>query len=92
MTVVYPASAAMCNRRERLGQRPDLVDLDQDRVGHPLVDALLQARRVGHKHVIADQLEPLAELLRQRFHPSQSSSAIPSSSETIGYRPDSSAQ
>ena len=37
------------DRLERLGERADLVHLDQDRVGDLLLDAALQALGVGHK-------------------------------------------
>ena len=44
------------DRGEGLGQRADLVDLDQDRVGDALVDAFLQDLGVGDEQVVADQL------------------------------------
>ena len=48
------------------GQRPDLVHLDQDAVGNALFDALTQADDVGDEDVVADKLQPLAELAGQR--------------------------
>ena len=48
---------------ERLGERADLVDLDQNRVGNARLDALLQELRVGHEQIVADQLEFVAELV-----------------------------
>ena len=53
---------------ERLRQRSDLVDLDQDRVRRPRVDPALQPRCVRHEHVVADQLHPVADALREE-HP-----------------------
>ncbi len=51
------------DRVERLGERADLVDLDQDRVGDAAVDAALEARGLGHEQVVADELDLAAELL-----------------------------
>ena len=50
---------------EGFGQRADLVDLDQDGVGHALLDALGQPLRVGHEEVVAHELDPLAQPLGQ---------------------------
>ena len=70
---------------ERLGQRADLVDLDEDRVGEPLADALLQDRRVGDEEVVAHELHARAEPPRSApASPSQSSSPRPSSIEQMG--------
>src|SRR6266498_3905602 len=44
---------------ECLGQRPDLVDLDQDGVGRAVVDASLQPFEVRDEQVVADDLDPL---------------------------------
>ena len=41
---------------DRLGDRPDLVDLEQQRVARLLLDRGLDARRVGHEEVVADDL------------------------------------
>ena len=73
------------DRVQRLGQRPDLVELDQDRVRDAALDPLAQDRRIGHEDVVADELEPVAQSLGQHAatRPSRSS-AIPSSSDTIG--------
>ena len=49
------------DRLERLGERADLVDLDEDGVGDPALDALLQALHVGDEQVVADELHPVAE-------------------------------
>ncbi len=71
---------------EGLGERPDLVDLDQHGVGGAGIDPPAQALLVGDEEVVADQLDraPSAEV--SAAQPSQSSSAIPSSIDTIGYR------
>ena len=45
---------------ERLGERADLVDLDQDRVGGTQLDALLEALGVGDEQVVAHQLHLVA--------------------------------
>ena len=51
----------------------------------PRVDAALQALGVGDEEVVADELDAVAERARSSaFQPSQSSSSIPSSIETIG--------
>ena len=42
---------------ERLGERANLVDLDQDRAGGAQLDALLEALGVGDEQVIADKLD-----------------------------------
>ena len=70
---------------DRLRQRADLVDLHEDRVGDAAVDPLAQPLGIRHEEVVADELHALAELARQRRPASQSSSAQPSSIETIGY-------
>src|SRR5690606_25415035 len=60
-------AAGEVDRVERLGQRADLVDLDQDRVGDALADAALQVLRVRHEQVVADELDTVADLARQRL-------------------------
>ena len=51
----------------RLGQRADLVDLDQDGVGEAVLDALGQALGVGDEEIVADELDLLAELVGDRL-------------------------
>src|SRR4029453_1436734 len=51
------------NRLERLGQRPDLVDLDQDGVRDAFVDAAPEPVDVRDEEVVADELLARAELL-----------------------------
>ena len=51
---------------ERLGQRADLVDLDEHAVRDAVLDAVRQDRAVGHEHVVADELDLAAEALRDR--------------------------
>src|SRR6516164_5551807 len=48
---------------ERLGERADLVRLDEDGVGDVLGRRLAENAGVGDEHVIADQLHALAERL-----------------------------
>ena len=49
---------------EGLGERADLIDLDEDRVGHTGVDAALEPLGVGDEDVVADQLDPVADRCR----------------------------
>ncbi len=51
----------------------------------PRVDAPTEALDVGDEEVVAHELHLLAERAVRIAQPSQSSSAIPSSMETIGY-------
>jgi hypothetical protein len=50
---------------ERLGERPDLVDLDEDGIGQALLNAFHQTQRIGHEQIVADQLDRVAEALGQ---------------------------
>ena len=61
-----PARCAMLDRVEGLGQRADLVDLDQQRAGGLLVDTALQPGDVGDEQVVADDLDLVADLAHQR--------------------------
>ena len=49
------------DRVQRLSQRADLVDLDQDRVGDAAGDALLQARHVRDEEIVANELDPVPD-------------------------------
>ena len=49
---------------EGFRERADLIDLDEDRVCDPLADAAPESLRVGHEQVVADELHPLTETLR----------------------------
>src|SRR6185436_11037137 len=62
-----PVAAALreLDRGERLGQRPDLVRLDQDRVRDALAHALLQDLRVRDEEVVSDELDLRTEALGQ---------------------------
>ena len=72
-------------RIERLGERPDLIELDQHGVAGMTVDPLLQASHLRGEQVVADQLDRRTESrLSMQAHPAQSSSASPSSIEMIG--------
>src|SRR5690348_13533500 len=50
---------------ERLGERADLVRLDENRIGDVPGYRFAQDLRVGHEHVIAYELDGLAESLRE---------------------------
>src|SRR4029079_19622913 len=50
---------------DRLRERPDLVDLDENRVRHAALDALAQTCRVRGEEVVADELHTIADRLRQ---------------------------
>ena len=50
---------------ERLGQRADLIDFDEDRVGDAFRDAALEKRHVRHEEIVADELDALAERFGQ---------------------------
>ena len=73
------------HRLDRLGQRPDLVHLDEDRVGDAALDALAEPRGVRDEEVVADELDAIAEPTG-RAPPSRPSRPppFPSSMETIG--------
>ena len=46
---------------QRLGQRADLVDLDQDRIGDAVLDALRQPLDIGDEQIVADELDLVAD-------------------------------
>jgi hypothetical protein len=71
------------DRVEGLGQRADLVDLDQQGVGGAR-RCPLQSARVGDEQVVADDLDLVADALVSDAQPSQSSSSSGSSMETSG--------
>ena len=50
---------------EGLREGADLIELDEDGVGHLLIDAPGQNLRVGHEEVIAHQLDPIPQAPRQ---------------------------
>ena len=58
------AAVRQLDRVERLGERADLVDLDEDRVGDAGVDAAGEALDVGDEQVVADELHAVAEAAR----------------------------
>ena len=51
---------------QRFGQRADLVELDQDRVGGLLLDAACEVVDVRHEEIVADDLAAVANLGRQQ--------------------------
>jgi hypothetical protein len=62
--------AGKVDRRQRLGQRSDLIQLDQDRVARVLVDRPLYALGIGNQQVVAHQLQAPTESLLER-HPAR---------------------
>src|SRR5690606_28790688 len=58
-------AAGQFDRFDRLGQRADLVDLDQDAVADSLVDAALQTLGIGDEQIVADQLYAAPQSLGQ---------------------------
>ena len=83
---VAPAGLlAHLNRFDRLGDRADLVELDEHGVGGLLLDAAGDEFRVGHEQVVADDLDLSPKAAVWARNPSQSFSARPSSMETMGY-------
>jgi hypothetical protein len=54
------------DRFESLGERADLVQLDQDRVGDAVLDPLPQALGVRHEQIVPDELAAVAKRSRER--------------------------
>ena len=52
---------------ESFGERADLIDLHQDRIGDALFDALAQEGDVGDKNIIAHQLHLVAQRVGKKF-------------------------
>src|SRR5580658_7413995 len=52
---------------ERLGERADLVELDENRVRRAGLDAAAQALDVGHEEVVADDLNARADPLGEKL-------------------------
>src|SRR5439155_20488046 len=52
-------------RSDGFRDRPDLVDLDEDRVGDVALDSLPEAIRARDEHVVSDELDSIAELAGQ---------------------------
>ena len=85
ITERYDGASRARHRFERLGERADLVDLDQHRVRDARRDAAIETFDVGDEEVVADELDLARRPPRMSdAQPSQSSSAMPSSIETIG--------
>src|SRR5204862_7800257 len=60
-----PGGARHLDCLERLAQRPDLVDLDENRVADAILDAAGETFRIRDEDVVADELAPLAEGARE---------------------------
>jgi len=54
---------------QRLRQRADLVDLDEDGIGHAAADALLQDGGVGDEEIVAHELHARAQAPGQGLPP-----------------------
>jgi len=52
---------------EGLGERTDLVDLDEDRVRHALVDAFLEEFDIRNEEIVADELDAITERFGKFF-------------------------
>src|SRR5580700_1034575 len=59
--------ASQANAIERLGERADLVELDEDRVRRSALDAPPEALDVRDEKVVSDELHVRADALRQQF-------------------------
>ena len=49
-----------------LADRTDLVHLDEDCIGHMQLDARIQTFRIGHKEIVAHQLDLIAQAFADR--------------------------
>ena len=54
---------------QRFGQRADLVDLDQQRIGEALADPVPQTVGIGDEQIVAHQLDGVADPVGQRLPP-----------------------
>src|SRR5262245_61945923 len=61
-----PGRTGELDHVERLGERPDLVDFHENRVRDALVDAAAEKPNVRDEEVVADELDPVADGIRQR--------------------------
>ena len=80
MLCITGAPRAMFDRVERLGDRADLVELDEELIAEPIGDAALENLRIGHEDIVAHELHAVAQLRRQPLPPAGQSlpSARPS--------------
>ncbi len=53
------------NRLEGFRERPNLVQLDENRVGRLFVDSPLENPGIGHEKVVADDLQALPQFRGQ---------------------------
>ena len=79
-----PIAHRVVDRIKGFRQCADLIHLDEHGVCTPLGYTALDVFFVGHKQVIANELNFVTDTLVSLAHPSQSFSASPSSSERIG--------
>src|SRR5690606_31834650 len=55
------------DRVDRFGEGPDLIDLDQDAVGNPFVDAAPQPLDVGYEQIVPYKLALAADLVGEQL-------------------------
>ena len=60
-------SSCQLDRIDRFSERTDLIHLDQNAVGNPLVDSTLQSFHIGHEEVVTHQLDFVTEFIGQPF-------------------------
>ena len=59
-------AAAELDGADGFRHRANLVQLDQNRIGHAFFDAARQPLRVGHEDIVSDQLNLAAQLLGEQ--------------------------
>src|SRR2546428_13898950 len=65
-----------------LGERADLVQLDEDRVRHALLDPAIQPLDVGAEEIVADELHARGQRFGELRPSAQTAPARPSSDDT----------
>src|SRR3954468_22383260 len=60
-----PGGTRHLYRLERLAESPDLIDLDENRIGNAALDAAGKPLRVRHEQIVADELATIAKRLRE---------------------------
>ena len=60
-------TAAQVDGLQSFGNCADLIELDEDGIGHALLNAALQPLDVGHEDVVADNLNAAAELVGENL-------------------------
>ncbi len=57
--------ASQLDRFQRFGQRSDLIELDENRVGYVFADSSRQPLRAGDEKIIANELQAVTKSGRQ---------------------------